>query len=236
MVKAALWIRVSDPGQHADNQLPDLRALAHRRSLGIVQIYQLKESAWQGGHLKMLSQVYRDARQGKFSVLLVWALDRLSREGPLATLEIVHRLGQYGFYLAVQRFIPSERIQAALPVPQKYKSYVYQGIGIALMFNLTVLAWIPFRAEDLSTSMDMFRAILFFEGAGSWASQAKWLAVVGSLFGLHALERLVAENPSVSLKFWGYVPSVGKGIVYAGLIISVMAFSGTNPDFIYFRF
>ena len=95
-VKAALWIRVSDPGQHADNQLPDLRALAHRRSLGIVQIYQLKESAWQGGHLKMLSQVYRDARQGKFSVLLVWALDRLSREGPLATLEIVHRLGQSG--------------------------------------------------------------------------------------------------------------------------------------------
>jgi len=26
----------------------------------------------------------------------VWALDRLSREGPLATLEIVHRLGQSG--------------------------------------------------------------------------------------------------------------------------------------------
>ena len=29
-------------------------------------------------------------------MLLVWALDRLSREGPLATLEIVHRLGQNG--------------------------------------------------------------------------------------------------------------------------------------------
>ena len=28
--------------------------------------------------------------------LLVWALDRRSREGPLATLEIVHRLGRYG--------------------------------------------------------------------------------------------------------------------------------------------
>ena len=44
----------------------------------------------------MLSQVYQDARRGKFSVLLVWALDSLSREGPLATLEIVHRLGQDG--------------------------------------------------------------------------------------------------------------------------------------------
>ena len=29
-------------------------------------------------------------------MLLIWELDRLSREGPLATLEIVHRLGQAG--------------------------------------------------------------------------------------------------------------------------------------------
>ena len=28
--------------------------------------------------------------------MLVWALDRLSREGPLATREIVHRLGRWG--------------------------------------------------------------------------------------------------------------------------------------------
>ncbi len=96
MLKAALWIRVSDPGQHADNQLPDLKAWADRRGLEIVLIYQLTESAWQGGHQKKLSQVYEDARQGKFSLLLCWALDRLSREGPLATLEIVHRLGKAG--------------------------------------------------------------------------------------------------------------------------------------------
>ncbi len=97
MVKAAVWVRVSDPGQHTGNQLPELRGWASRRGLEIVKVYELQgESAWQGGHQKMLSQVYRDAGQGKFSVLLVWALDRLSREGPLATLEIVHRLGQSG--------------------------------------------------------------------------------------------------------------------------------------------
>ena len=94
--KAGVWLRVSDPGQHADNQLPDIQAWASRRGLEVVQVYELQESAWRGAHQKMLSQVYRDARQGKFSVLLVWALDRLSREGPLATLEIVHRLGQSG--------------------------------------------------------------------------------------------------------------------------------------------
>ncbi len=94
--KAGLLLRVSDSGQHAENQLPDLQAWASRRRLEVVQVYELHESAWRGAHEKMLSQVYRDARQGKFQVLLIWALDRLSREGPLATLEIVHRLGQAG--------------------------------------------------------------------------------------------------------------------------------------------
>ena len=94
--KAGVLLRVSDSGPHTENQLPDLQAWASRRGLEVVQLYELQESAWRGAHEKMLSQVYRDARQGKFQVLLIWALDRLSREGPLATLEIVHRLGKAG--------------------------------------------------------------------------------------------------------------------------------------------
>ena len=62
----------------------------------MVVTYELQESAWKGAHQKLLTRVYRDARSGKFQFLLIWALDRLSREGSLATLEIVHRLGQYG--------------------------------------------------------------------------------------------------------------------------------------------
>ncbi len=95
-VKVGLLVRVSDPGQHTDNQLSDLLAWAERRGLEVVTTYQFQESAWKGAHQKQLAHVYRDARAGKFQVLLVWALDRLSREGPLGTLEIVHRLGQSG--------------------------------------------------------------------------------------------------------------------------------------------
>ena len=95
-VKAGILVRVSDPGQHTDNQLDDLLAWAERRGFEVMATYEFQESAWKGAHQKQLSQVYRDARTGKFQVLLVWALDRLSREGPLATLEIVHRLRQSG--------------------------------------------------------------------------------------------------------------------------------------------
>jgi putative DNA-invertase from lambdoid prophage Rac len=37
-----------------------------------------------------------DARKQQFDTVLVWALDRLSREGPLAILTLVNRLKQYG--------------------------------------------------------------------------------------------------------------------------------------------
>ena len=94
--KAAILCRVSDAGQYTDNQLADLTAWAERRGFDVVATYEFQESAWKGAHQKQLSEVYRDARTGKFQVLLVWALDRLSREGPLATLEIVHRLGKSG--------------------------------------------------------------------------------------------------------------------------------------------
>lgn len=56
-------------------------------------VFELQESAWRGVHQRVLTEVYDHARKDKFEVLLVWALDRLSREGPLATLEIVHRRG-----------------------------------------------------------------------------------------------------------------------------------------------
>ena len=44
-VKAAVLCRVSDPGQHADNQLSDLAARAERRSLEVVATYEFQESA-----------------------------------------------------------------------------------------------------------------------------------------------------------------------------------------------
>lgn len=94
--RAAIWARVSTTEQDTANQVAQLKEWAQRRGLDVVQVYQVEESAFQGKHLKALSEVYDDARLGRFHVLLVWALDRLSREGPLATLEIVHRLGRYG--------------------------------------------------------------------------------------------------------------------------------------------
>ena len=65
---------------------------AYQRGFEVVNIYQEKESAWKNGHQRELSHLLEDARKRRFDAVLVWALDRLSREGPLAILTIVDRL------------------------------------------------------------------------------------------------------------------------------------------------
>src|SRR5713226_5917861 len=95
-VKACIWVRVSTVAQDTENQVRELRLWADRRGIEIVRIYEVEASAWKGRQRAALDQVIADARGGAFTVLLCWALDRLSREGPLATLLLVDRLARTG--------------------------------------------------------------------------------------------------------------------------------------------
>ncbi|MFH1140195.1 MAG: recombinase family protein [Chloroflexota bacterium] len=97
MTDVALWLRVSDPdAQNLQNQRPELEALAKRRDWQVTRVFEVGASAYKGAHLKALGELYDGARRGEYQVVITWALDRLSREGPQATLEIVSRLGKYG--------------------------------------------------------------------------------------------------------------------------------------------
>ncbi len=105
-MRAALWLRVSTTQQDASNQEPELLALAVARGLEVVKTYRLEgESAYSGstGYRAQLAAVMTDARARRFDVLLVWALDRLSREGPLAVLQLVDRLGRLGVQVVSAR-------------------------------------------------------------------------------------------------------------------------------------
>ena len=95
-MKAALYLRVSTTEQDTTNQLPALEDYAKRRGFEITQIYSETETAWKNGHQAELARFFEDAHKGKFQVVLVWALDRLSREGALAILTLVDRLKRYG--------------------------------------------------------------------------------------------------------------------------------------------
>ena len=95
-MKAAVYLRVSSNEQSTDNQLPALEAYANSRSYEIVRVYEEEESAWKSGHQRELANLIADARHRRFQAVLVWALDRLSREGALAILTLVHKLSSNG--------------------------------------------------------------------------------------------------------------------------------------------
>src|SRR5215472_16243095 len=83
---AAVWLRVSAGHQEPDNQVPDVEAFTAHHGYQVTARYEVSESAWNGGkdggeYRRVLKQALDDAHAGKFQVIVVWALDRINREG-----------------------------------------------------------------------------------------------------------------------------------------------------------
>ena len=78
MKRAALYMRVSSVDQHPETQLHDLRQMAAQRGFEIVEEYTDRISGVKAKR-PGLGQLMRDARHGKFDIVLVWACDRIAR-------------------------------------------------------------------------------------------------------------------------------------------------------------
>jgi putative DNA-invertase from lambdoid prophage Rac len=100
-VRAAVWLRVSTGHQETDNQVPDVKRFAAHHGYDVAETYTVSESAWNGGkdggeYRRTLKQALDDAHAGKFSVLIVWALDRITREGAEGALRIIRQFRERG--------------------------------------------------------------------------------------------------------------------------------------------
>jgi DNA invertase Pin-like site-specific DNA recombinase len=78
MKRAALYLRVSTVDQHPETQLLDLRQMAAQRGFEIVHEYTDRISGTKATR-PGLDDLMRDARRGRFDVVLVWASDRIAR-------------------------------------------------------------------------------------------------------------------------------------------------------------
>jgi DNA invertase Pin-like site-specific DNA recombinase len=96
-MRVALYTRVStqNKGQETANQLLQLRECCHAQNLSILVEYEDHES---GGKSERTAfqQMLRDAAARRFDILFFWSLDRLTREGTLATLKYLELLESYG--------------------------------------------------------------------------------------------------------------------------------------------
>jgi DNA invertase Pin-like site-specific DNA recombinase len=95
--KAVLYCRVStkDKGQETANQANQLREYAARMGWEIVEEYTEQASA-KNGERSAFKRLFDDASKRRFDVVLVWALDRLTRAGVYETFDYVRRLTSYG--------------------------------------------------------------------------------------------------------------------------------------------
>lgn len=78
MKRAVLYMRVSSVDQHPETQVHDLRQMAAQRGFEITQEYTDRISGVKARR-PGLGDLMRDARRGKFDVVLVWACDRIAR-------------------------------------------------------------------------------------------------------------------------------------------------------------
>jgi len=76
--RAALYLRVSTVDQHPETQEYDLRQMAAQRGYEITQEYTDRISGAKARR-PGLEDMMRDARRGRFDVVLVWACDRIAR-------------------------------------------------------------------------------------------------------------------------------------------------------------
>jgi len=96
-MRIAIYGRVStkDRGQEVENQLGQLRDFAVKQGWTVHREYIDHESGSRADRPEF-KQMFQDASQRRFDLVLFWSLDRLSREGVLQTLNYLNRLTDHG--------------------------------------------------------------------------------------------------------------------------------------------
>jgi len=95
-MKICVYARVSTDKQDTENQLRELREFATKQGWQITREYVDEGISGTKAERAELQQMFSDASRRKFDLVLFWALDRLSREGVLQTLQYLNRLDSYG--------------------------------------------------------------------------------------------------------------------------------------------
>ena len=102
MKTAAIYVRVGTSEQHVESQLYDLRDLAAQRSFEVAKVYQDCGISGRRARRPNLDLLIADARQKKFSVVLVAAFDRVARS-TRHFLQLVDELDSLGIAFISRR-------------------------------------------------------------------------------------------------------------------------------------
>ena len=121
---AAIYARVStkDKGQDVTNQLIQLRDYCRRQGWQYVEY--IDQASGKTGDREAFKRLFTDASRRLFDVVVVWALDRFTREGVLETFEYIRNLTRFGVQF------------------ESYTEAHFRTTGMAGELMLAITAWI----------------------------------------------------------------------------------------------
>jgi DNA invertase Pin-like site-specific DNA recombinase len=94
---AARWLRVSTGGQDEAHQEPDIDQWVKDHGYVVRKTYTLRgKSASKGKQDAALDEMIEDMRRGAFTVLVVWASDRIERRGAYNAFDLARRVKEAG--------------------------------------------------------------------------------------------------------------------------------------------
>lgn len=95
-VRAAIYARVStrDKGQDTENQLRQLRDLCATKQWAVQEF--IDQASGSHSDRDAFKRLFAAAERREFDVVLVWALDRFSRQGIFETFQHISRLSSHG--------------------------------------------------------------------------------------------------------------------------------------------
>jgi len=102
-MRTAIYARVSTDEQTTENQIPVLEAYAAREGWEVKRIYSEEASAWRVGHQKELKELLTRASYHEYDIILVWSLDRLTRQGIGTIMDLVNTFKRYGCRVVSQQ-------------------------------------------------------------------------------------------------------------------------------------
>jgi putative DNA-invertase from lambdoid prophage Rac len=118
---AGLWLRTStdNRGQDPKLQREDLDHVCDQRGWKVVKVYEVEESAFGKKPREQFQTMLEDARKGKFQVIVVWSMDRFSREGEWSVSRIMASLQDWHvqFYSFNEPFLDTSGPFAGFLIP-----------------------------------------------------------------------------------------------------------------------
>ena len=121
VVRAAQWKRVSTEGRGQDPKIQqaDLDIVCQQRGWTVVKSYDVEESAFGKKPREQFQAMLEDARKGRFDVLVVWSMDRFSREGEWSVSKVMSALQDWHvqFYSFNEPFLDTTGPFAGFLIP-----------------------------------------------------------------------------------------------------------------------